>query len=148
MPVNDLITIRKGTASQWSCSNPTLASGEPGYESDTGLFKIGNGSSAWNSLSYSSVIPSGLIGGSNINISLGSNGSTATIGVSGLNSIASYSTTSNFPATGSTSVYYLATDTSRLYQWTGSQYVEVGPPMGGIANAQAAINLYLWSNFR
>jgi hypothetical protein len=62
--------------------------------------------------------------------------------------ILSYTTTSSFPATGSTSSYYFASDTSRLYQWTGSQYVEIGPPMTGVANAQASINLFLWSNFR
>ena len=35
--------------------------------------------------------------------------------------------TSNFPATGNSSLLYIATDTSRAYRWTGSQYVEVGP---------------------
>jgi hypothetical protein len=62
--------------------------------------------------------------------------------------ILSYATTASFPVTGSTDSYYLASDTSRLYQWTGSLYVEMGPPMTGFTNAQAAINLYLWSNFR
>jgi len=63
-------------------------------------------------------------------------------------SILPYATTSLFPATGSVSSYYLATDTSRLYQWTGSLYVEIGPPIGGINNAQAAVDLYMWSNFK
>lgn len=46
------IQLRRGTASQWTAANPVLATGEPGYESDTGKFKIGNGSTAWTSLSY------------------------------------------------------------------------------------------------
>lgn len=50
MPVNDLITIRKGTAAQWSSSNPVLASGEPGYDTTNNIIKIGDGSTAWNSL--------------------------------------------------------------------------------------------------
>jgi len=52
MAVVTQIQIRRGTAAQWTSANPTLASGEFGYESDTGKFKIGNGSTAWTSLSY------------------------------------------------------------------------------------------------
>jgi hypothetical protein len=52
MAVVTQIQIRRGTASQWTSTNPTLASGEQGYETDTGKMKIGNGSTAWNSLSY------------------------------------------------------------------------------------------------
>ena len=46
------ITLRKGTATAWTSANPTLAAGEPGFETDTGKFKIGDGSQNWNSLSY------------------------------------------------------------------------------------------------
>jgi len=46
------IQVRRGTASQWSTANPTLAAGEIGFESDNFKIKIGNGSSAWNSLPY------------------------------------------------------------------------------------------------
>lgn len=46
------IILRKGTASEWTASNPTLASGELGYETDTKKLKIGNGTTAWNSLAY------------------------------------------------------------------------------------------------
>ena len=46
------IQVRRGTASQWTSANPTLAAGELGVESDTNLFKFGNGSTAWTSLAY------------------------------------------------------------------------------------------------
>lgn len=46
------IQLRRGTASQWSSVNPVLAQGEMGVETDTGQFKIGDGSTAWGSLSY------------------------------------------------------------------------------------------------
>jgi len=46
------IILRKGTATEWTNANPTLAAGEPGFETNTGKFKIGNGTQAWNSLSY------------------------------------------------------------------------------------------------
>jgi hypothetical protein len=52
MAVVTQIQVRRGTASQWTSTNPVLASGEWGFESDTNKVKIGNGSSAWNSLSY------------------------------------------------------------------------------------------------
>lgn len=47
-----IIQLRRDTAANWAAANPVLASGEPGYETDTGLHKIGNGVSAWNALSY------------------------------------------------------------------------------------------------
>ena len=52
MAVVTQIQIRRGTAAQWTSANPTLASGEFGYETDTGKFKIGDGSTAWASLGY------------------------------------------------------------------------------------------------
>jgi hypothetical protein len=52
MPVQTQIQQRRGTAASWTSTNPTLAAGETGYETDTGKFKIGNGSTAWASLAY------------------------------------------------------------------------------------------------
>lgn len=52
MPAISEIKFRRGTASAWTTANPTLAAGEPGFETDTGKLKIGDGSTAWNSLSY------------------------------------------------------------------------------------------------
>lgn len=46
------IQVKRGTAAVWTSANPTLASGEPGFETDTGFFKIGDGSTAWVSLAY------------------------------------------------------------------------------------------------
>lgn len=43
---------RRGTAIQWSTANPTIAVAEIGLETDTGKFKIGNGTTAWNLLPY------------------------------------------------------------------------------------------------
>lgn len=48
------IQFRRGTAAQWTAANPVLAIGEPGYETDTGKFKVGDGSTTWNSLIYGS----------------------------------------------------------------------------------------------
>ena len=43
---------RRGTASAWTSANPTLNAGEPGFETDTGYLKVGNGSSVWTALTY------------------------------------------------------------------------------------------------
>jgi len=49
------ILLRRDTASNWTSGNAVLASGEVGYETNTGKFKIGNGATAWNALGYSIV---------------------------------------------------------------------------------------------
>lgn len=46
------IQIRRDTGTNWSSANPVLASGELGINLTTGQFKIGNGTTAWNSLNY------------------------------------------------------------------------------------------------
>lgn len=49
------IELRRGTAAAWISANTVLAAGEPGLETDTGQYKIGDGTTAWNSLNYSGV---------------------------------------------------------------------------------------------
>ncbi|VTU00992.1 Uncharacterized protein OS=Magnetospirillum gryphiswaldense MSR-1 v2 GN=MGMSRv2_2248 PE=4 SV=1: Collar [Gemmataceae bacterium] len=46
------IKLRNGTAAAWTSANPTLAAGEAGVETDTKKVKVGDGSTAWNSLAY------------------------------------------------------------------------------------------------
>jgi hypothetical protein len=48
------IKWRRDTAANWVSNNPTLAQGEPGFETDTGAYKIGDGVTAWNSLAHGS----------------------------------------------------------------------------------------------
>lgn len=67
MSVNTKIQVRRGTASLWTSTNPTLAAGEIGYETDTGLFKIGDGTTTWTSLTYNAV--KALTAGSGISLS-------------------------------------------------------------------------------
>lgn len=42
----------RGTASAWSSANTVLGAGEIGIETDTNKMKIGDGTTAWNSLGY------------------------------------------------------------------------------------------------
>lgn len=46
------IQFRRGTAAEATAANEVLPVGMPGFETDTGLFKIGDGVTAWNSLPY------------------------------------------------------------------------------------------------
>jgi hypothetical protein len=46
------IKLRRGTQSQWSSANPILEDGEIVVETDTRQVKIGDGSTAYNSLPY------------------------------------------------------------------------------------------------
>lgn len=43
---------RRGTTAQWASTNPILAAGEIGFESDSGKFKIGDGVNHWADLTY------------------------------------------------------------------------------------------------
>jgi hypothetical protein len=52
MAAKTTIQLRRGTASSWTSTNPTLAQGEFGIETDTLKAKIGDGSTAWTSLAY------------------------------------------------------------------------------------------------
>ena len=52
MAVQTKLQVRRDTAANWTTTNPTLAAGEIGFETDTQKFKIGTGSTAWTSLAY------------------------------------------------------------------------------------------------
>ena len=42
---------RRGTSEQWTTANPILAAGEIGFETDTGEFRVGDGTNHWADLS-------------------------------------------------------------------------------------------------
>lgn len=46
------IQYRRDTAAAWTAANPILSAGEPAVETDTKRRKIGDGTTAWNSLPY------------------------------------------------------------------------------------------------
>lgn len=99
---HDLIRLRRGTAAEWTASQPqpggeVLKLGEPGYEKDTGRLKIGDGTTPWNSLAYfndgtpidpeelQDLLGDGLLtAGSGININYNDLADTITISTSGV----------------------------------------------------------------
>jgi hypothetical protein len=124
MAVNDLITFRKGTASQWISANPVLASGEPGYDLTNSILKIGNGVSNWVALSG--------IGST----SVGGGGSSST-------SVIEYGSVSNFPVSGVGSTIYISTDNGRIYRWASTVYQELGPVSYAPIGSDSRWNLFL-----
>ena len=88
MPVNTRIQFRRGTAAvganQWT--SQVLYAGEVGYETDTGRFKIGDGSTAWSTLKYAAVVPTGFVGSSGVYVATSTNGETVTLSISGITS--------------------------------------------------------------
>lgn len=82
MPVNTRVQVRRGSASSWTSANPTLYAGEIGYETDSGRFKIGDGTTAWTSLDYNAVIPTGFLAGSGLSVNVAADGSTVTYSLS------------------------------------------------------------------
>ena len=46
------IRLRRDTTANWSSANPTLYSGEPGLDTSLMRLKMGDGSTAWNSLGW------------------------------------------------------------------------------------------------
>jgi hypothetical protein len=53
---NIQLQFRRGTSTEWSNANTFLADGELAIETDTRSFKIGNGMTGWNSLSYGGLL--------------------------------------------------------------------------------------------
>ncbi len=164
------IRLRRGTASGWASSNPILATGELGYESDTGKAKVGDGSTTWNSLAY--LVQWSTITGTPAFVAAGSTAAAARsaidaeftgnknqpngyCGLDGSGLIASaqlpsyvddvleYANLAAFPATGEAAKIYVALDTSKTHRWSGSTYVEISPSPGTTDSlTEGSTNLY------
>ena len=73
------IQIRRDTSANWTSANPTLAAGQPGYETNTGRIKIGDGTTAWTSLPYRFESAGGVSDGDKGDITISSSGTVWTI---------------------------------------------------------------------
>lgn len=86
--------FKRGSAQVWAGLNPILAQGEPGFEYDTGLLKIGNGIDSWNDLSY--------------------------VNNNNESSVVNAPSIVGFPAEGKPDVIYKAENEKQLYQWNST----------------------------
>ena len=84
MAVKTLIQVRRGSTGEWAAGTIVLSAGEWGYDTTTGRYKIGDGTTAWNSLTYAATLPTDFTGASGIGLSKGTNGSTIAISVTGI----------------------------------------------------------------
>ena len=57
-----ILQLRRDTTTNWTAANPVLALGEFGYDTVLKQHKIGDGVTAWNSLSFDGVGPAGTPG--------------------------------------------------------------------------------------
>lgn len=78
--MSSIIQIKRGTATAWTSANPTLNAGEIGFETDTKKMKVGDGSTAWTSLGYTTT--DGDISGVTAGTGLSGGGSTGAVTLS------------------------------------------------------------------
>lgn len=99
------IQLKRGKAASWTSQNILLLAGEPGYEMDTGRFKVGNGKDKWNDLPY-----------------------VDDHGAELFNAPTHY----DFPSVGQVDVIYKAEAEKLLYQWNSltSSYEVISNPTG------------------
>lgn len=90
-----LLRFKRGKSTSWTEKNILLYAGEPGFETDTGRFKIGNGIDKWNDLPY--------VGSEKQEV---------------FNAKTHY----DFPAIGNVNVIYKAEEEKVLYQWNQDKF--------------------------
>ena len=80
----DRIQQRRDIAANWTSVNPVLTLGEVGWETDTRKCKLGDGSTAWNSLSYAVTTgATGATGPTGLTGAVGATGATGLTGITG-----------------------------------------------------------------
>jgi len=165
------IQIRRDTSTIWGVNNPILLVGEFGYETNTSLMKIGDGTTYWNNLSYwnpydvvnASVYRNGLeiltgvtgfnftgssvsgITGANgfVNITIaGGTGSTGNVGPTGAGGTGANTFYGSQTITGTTGTLILANYV--LYNFPNDIYAATGGiPLGGIYHNSGAVRIRL-----
>ncbi len=117
--MTNIIKTRRDTAANWTSTDPTMADGEIGFESDTNRFKIGDGSTVWTSLAY--VHPSSTM---------------CQLSVQGVTHTYTENRTVPFTEVVDTDGYFdPGNDTRLVAPWTGLYYLEY--TIVYTANAQA-----------
>ena len=89
---------RRDTAANWTSNNPTLAAGEIGLETDTAKYKMGDGTTAWNSLAY--AYTAGAAGATGPTGPIGATGPSGATGPTGVGATGATGPTGPIGATG------------------------------------------------
>jgi hypothetical protein len=91
---------RRDTAANWTSNNPTLAAGEIGLETDTAKYKMGDGTTVWNSLAY--AYTAGAAGATGPTGPTGATGPTGVVGATGATGATGVGATGPTGVTGAT----------------------------------------------
>jgi len=124
MPRKDIVRSRRDTAANWTSVNPTLLLAEFGYETDTGKFKMGDGTTAWSSLAYVAGL-NGADGSDGSDGSDGTDGSDAEAGhiVEGRLTLTSGSAIPSADVTGAVTLYFTPHHGNRVRIYDGTDWV-------------------------
>lgn len=86
MAVNTLIQVRRGTSAEWAASNGSvgavLGAGEIGLDTTIDRIKIGDGTTAWNSLEFVAMSYTDILVGSGVSITQSTDGNSQVTGLS------------------------------------------------------------------
>lgn len=149
------LQIRRGLAADWAnpSNNPVLLAGEIGLETDTGNFKIGDGTLVWNSLPYARAAYAQISGaGNDLNAAAYVQQGRFEIAASVVTNVPSgWTPASDAPgillvtriATGSVAQVLFSTKTQRVFSrgWDGTSYttwVALSQHDGSIGTSQLA----------
>ena len=125
------ILLRRDTLANWQTNNPVLLSGEPGYVTDNGKLKVGDGITPWNQLDYyyGATGPNGATGSIGLTGptgGFGPTGATGSIGLTGptgaTGAIGATGPTGSIGATGATGLDFSLILTN---QQTGNYALEL-----------------------
>lgn len=92
-----IIQFKRGSSARWAELNPILQDGEPGYDTDKGRLKIGDGVTPWNDLLFQDE-----------------------------KAVVSRVNKFSFPSFGKENTIYKDETASQLYQWVNGQYKIIG----------------------
>jgi hypothetical protein len=118
------IQFRRGTAAEWTGVDPTLAEGEMGIETDTNLFKIGNGNDSWTELPYGGL--RGYVGSSGFTGSIGNMAVSNVLYVSKSGNDSNSGTALNTSKLTIKSALQIATNGTTIFVKSGD-YTEINP---------------------
>ena len=134
--LNALQKQRRDTASNWTSNNTVLLAGEWGIESDTKKFKIGDGTTAWQSLDYVPIPDTNrlLTGNLTVGGDFTVNGTTTTVNTTNLDvedkniTLGKVSTPSDTTADGGGITLKGATD--KTFNWVTNAVLGSTKPIG------------------
>lgn len=141
------ILLRRDSSENWATSNTVLMAGEPGYVTNTGELKIGDGITAWDSLAVyagitggtGNVGPTGNVGITGATGSIGITGATGPTGAGGTGANTFYGSQT---ITGTTGTLILANYS--LYDFPNDVYAATGGiPLGGLYHNTGAVRIRL-----